>query len=185
MNWERELMSWGNGWWSSSFLDQVIPWVTHLGGQIGCLLFIVVSGILIRKRKFVYRLLLLYGIQSAILYGLKYLVGRQRPIFFLEIPSRISAGPGEILDPSFPSGHTLYAFMMATLLAFWFPRYKILFLIMAGLIGWTRIYLGLHYPTDVIAGGILGYVVTKLFLHWVDLKKPLSGEIGNSEILTP
>lgn len=50
MDWERELMSWGNGWWSSPFLDQVIPWITHLGGQIGCLFFIVVSGILIRRR---------------------------------------------------------------------------------------------------------------------------------------
>jgi undecaprenyl-diphosphatase len=169
MNWEREFMSWGNGCWSSSFLDHVIPWATHLGGQIGCLLFIVVIGILIRRKKLIFRLLLLYGIQSTILYGLKYLVGRQRPIFSLQILSRISAGPGEILDPSFPSGHTLYAFMMATLLAFWFPRYKIMFLIVACFIGWTRIYLGLHYPTDVIAGGILGYGVTKLALHRLDL----------------
>ena len=129
MNWE--LMSWGNGWWSSSFLDQVIPWLTHLGSLSHALLFIVLSSILIEKQRFVYRLLLLYGIQSAILYGLKYLVGRQRPVFFLEISSRISAGPGEILDPSFPSGHTLYAFMMATLLAHWFPRYKVVFLIVA------------------------------------------------------
>ena len=169
MKWELELMSWGNGWWSSSLLDQVIPWLTHLGSVVAVLLFTVSSSILSKSRKLFYRLLLLYGIQSAILYGLKFLVGRQRPVFFLEIPSKISGGPGEILDPSFPSGHTLYAFLMATLLAHWFPRYKIVFLIIAGMIGWTRIYLGLHYPTDVIAGGILGYGVTKLFLHWVDL----------------
>ena len=169
MKWELELMSWGNGWWSSSLLDQVIPWLTHLGSVVGVFLFIVSSSILSKSRKLFYRLLLLFGIQSAILYGLKFLVGRQRPVFFLEIPSKISMGPGEILDPSFPSGHTLCAFMMATLLAHWFPRHKIVFLVIAGLIGWTRIYLGLHYPTDVIAGGILGYGVTKLFLHRVDL----------------
>jgi len=58
-------------------------------------------------------------------------------------------------------------------------------LIVACFIGWTRIYLGLHYPTDVIAGGVLGYAVTKLFLQWVDLKKPLNKGLGNSEILTP
>jgi len=185
MSWERELMSWGDGWWSSPLLDQVIPWLTHLGSIVAVLLFIVSSSILSKSRNLFYRLLLLYGIQSVILYGLKYLVGRQRPIFFLELPSRISVGPGEILDPSFPSGHTLYAFMMATLLAFWFPRYKVVFLIVACFIGWTRIYLGLHYPTDVIAGGVLGYAVTKLFLHWVDLKKPLNKGLGNSEILTP
>ena len=76
MNWELELMSWGNGWWSSSLLDQVIPWLTHLGSVVAVLLFIVSSSILSKSRKLFYRLLLLYGIQSAILYGLKFLVGR-------------------------------------------------------------------------------------------------------------
>jgi undecaprenyl-diphosphatase len=84
--------------------------------------------------------------------------------------SKLSNGPGEILDPSFPSGHAIYAFMMATLLAYWFPRSQIIFFLLAGFIGWTRIYLGLHYPTDVIAGGLLGYGITRLFLHWVDLR---------------
>ena len=174
MNWELQFMKWGDRWWASSILDEALPWLTHLGSVVAVLLFIVSSSILSKSRKLFYRLLLLYGIQSAILYGLKFLVGRQRPVFFLEIPSKISGGPGEILDPSFPSGHTLYAFMMATLLAHWFPRHRIVFLIIAGMIGWTRIYLGLHYPTDVIVGGILGYGVTKLFLHWVDLKTLLN-----------
>jgi undecaprenyl-diphosphatase len=57
--------------------------------------------------------------------------------------------------------------MMATLLAFWFPRYRIIFFIIAGFIGWTRIYLGLHYPTDVVVGGFLGYGIARLFLHWI------------------
>jgi undecaprenyl-diphosphatase len=80
--------------------------------------------------------------------------------------SKLSKGPGEILDPSFPSAHSAFAFMMATLLANQFPRYRVIFFVVAGLIGWTRIYLGLHYPTDVIAGALLGYGITKLFLHY-------------------
>jgi membrane-associated phospholipid phosphatase len=60
--------------------------------------------------------------------------------------------------------------MMATLLATWFPRYRILFYIAAGFIGWTRIYLGLHFPTDVIAGGLLGYGITRLFLYRINLR---------------
>ena len=174
MNWELKFMEWGNRWWALSLLDQVVPWLTHLGSVVAVVLFIVSSSILSKSRKLFYRLLLLDGIQCAILYGLKFLVGRERPLILLDMPSKISMGPGEILDPSFPSGHTLYAFMMATLLAHWFPRYKIVFLIIAGMIGWIRIYLGLHYPTDVIVGGILGYGVTKLFLHWVDLKTLLN-----------
>jgi undecaprenyl-diphosphatase len=57
--------------------------------------------------------------------------------------------------------------MMATLLALWFPRYRIIFFIAAGFIGWTRIYLGVHYPTDVIAGALLGYGITRIFLQWI------------------
>lgn len=159
-------MEWANGWWSSPVLDHAIPWVTHLGSHVAVILFLIVCLISIKKRKTLLYLLLLYGIQSGVVYGLKFLINRKRPLVFLETLSKISQGPGEVLDPGFPSAHTLYAFMMATLLATWFPRYRIIFYIAAGFIGWTRIYLGLHFPTDVVVGGLLGYGITKLFLRW-------------------
>ena len=170
MNWELRFMEWANGWWSSPFLDRMIPWITHLGSQIAVVIFIIFSWILTKQRRVLGRLAILYGIQSGILYGLKFLIQRQRPLYFLEMASKLSKGPGEILDPSFPSGHAIYAFMMATLLAHWFPKFQIIFFLLAGFIGWTRIYLGLHYPTDVIVGGLLGYGITRLFVHWIDLR---------------
>jgi undecaprenyl-diphosphatase len=170
MTWELKFMEWANGRWSLPVLDQVIPWVTHLGSHVTVIIFLILCLIFMKKRKTLLYLLLLYGIQSGVVYGLKFLIQRKRPLVFLETLSKLSRGPGEVLDPSFPSAHTLYAFMMATLLAVWFPRYRIVFFIVAGFIGWTRIYLGLHYPTDVIAGGLLGYGITRLFLHWVDLR---------------
>jgi undecaprenyl-diphosphatase len=165
MAWELRFMEWGGEWWSSPFLDHVIPWITHLGSHVALLLFLIVSSLIIRRKKVILRLLLLYGIESGVLYGLKFLLQRPRPFHFLAAASKLSHGPGEILDPSFPSGHTVYAFMMATLLAYWFPRYRVLFFILAVFVGWTRIYLNLHYPTDVIAGGLLGYGITKIYLH--------------------
>jgi undecaprenyl-diphosphatase len=78
--------------------------------------------------------------------------------------SKHSISSGEILDPSFPSAHATFSFMMATLLANRFARYRVIFFIGAAFIAWTRIYLGLHYPTDVIAGGLLGYGIMKLYL---------------------
>ena len=59
---------------------------------------------------------------------------------------------------------------MATLLATWFPKYWFILFIVAGFIGWTRIYLGAHFPTEVVVGGLLGYGITRLFIHWIDLR---------------
>jgi undecaprenyl-diphosphatase len=158
-------MKWANGWWSSSFLNQILPWLTYFGSHFAVILFIILSWIITKQRKILRSLFFLYVIQSAIIYSLKFFVKRERPLFFLEMSSTLSRGPGEILDPSFPSAHATYSFMMATFLASWFPRFRLHFFILAGFIGWTRIYLGLHYPIDVIAGSILGYGITKFFLH--------------------
>ena len=169
MTWELKFMEWANGWWSSPVLDQVIPWVTHFGSHIAVIVFLILCFIFMRKKNTLLYILLLYGIQSGVVYGLKFLIQRKRPLVFLETLSKLSRGPGEVLDPSFPSAHTLYAFMMATLLAVWFPRYRVIFYIVAGFIGWTRIYLGVHYPTDVLAGALLGYGITRLFLYRMNL----------------
>jgi undecaprenyl-diphosphatase len=166
MAWELKFMRWADGWWSSPVLDNVLPWLTYLGSHCAVILFIILSWIITKQRKVLRHLVLLYAIQSAVIYGLKFLIQRPRPLLFLDMASKLSKGTGEILDPSFPSAHAAFSFMMATLLALWLPRYRIIFFIVAGFIGWTRIYLGLHYPTDVIAGAILGYGITKLFLQY-------------------
>ena len=172
MIWELKFMRWANEWWSSPVLDHALPWLTYLGSHFALILFIILGWIITKQRKVLRRLILLYAVQSAVIYGFKFLIRRQRPFLFLEMASKLSKGPGEILDPSFPSAHAAFSFMMATLLSQWFPRYRIFFYIVAGFIGWTRIYLGLHYPTDVIAGALLGYGITKLFLKIFTLTNP-------------
>jgi undecaprenyl-diphosphatase len=166
MAWELNFMRWANGWWNSSVLDQILPWLTYLGSHFAVIFFILLTWILTKQRKILRHLILLYAVQSAVIYGLKFLIQRQRPFLFLKMASKLSRGPEEIIDPSFPSAHAALSFMMATLLAHWFPRYRILFFLAAAFIGWTRIYLGVHYPTDVIAGALLGYACTKLLLHY-------------------
>ncbi len=162
-------MRWADGWWSSPVLDHALPWLTYLGSHYAFILFIIISWIITKQRKVLRYLVLLYAIQSAVIYSLKFLIQRQRPFLFLEMASKLSKGPGEILDPSFPSAHADFSFMMATLLAAWFPRYRILFFIVAGFVSWTRIYLGVHYPTDGIVGALLGYGITKVFLQYLTL----------------
>jgi undecaprenyl-diphosphatase len=60
---------------------------------------------------------------------------------------------------SFPSGHTATSFACATILAAYVPRLRVPFFLLAALIGLSRIYNGMHYPSDVLAGAILGVLV--------------------------
>ncbi|HUQ23132.1 MAG TPA: phosphatase PAP2 family protein [Gaiellaceae bacterium] len=60
---------------------------------------------------------------------------------------------------SFPSGHTSTSFACATVLALYVPRLRVPFFVLATLIGLSRIYNAMHYPSDVLAGAILGTFV--------------------------
>ncbi|MEC8880451.1 MAG: phosphatase PAP2 family protein [Pseudomonadota bacterium] len=57
---------------------------------------------------------------------------------------------------SFPSGHTAAAFVMATLLGIFYPVVATLALAFALLVGLSRVLLGVHYPSDIAAGALLG-----------------------------
>lgn len=86
--------------------------------------------------------------------ALKNIVGRTRPYDMIEGLVPLVVRPR---DYSFPSGHTASSFAAAWVLYRQFPkRFGILALVLAGLIGVSRLYVGVHYPTDVLVGLISG-----------------------------
>ena len=87
---------------------------------------------------------------GVLVWGIKEIIGRKRPL------------DEEVGNPAFPSGHTAYAFAGATLLGNRYPKLRIPLYIGAGLVGITRIYLGRHYASDVIAGAAVGTITGAL-----------------------
>jgi undecaprenyl-diphosphatase len=87
---------------------------------------------------------------------LKSAIGRARP--FVGDP-RVHPSIGLPHDPSMPSGHAMNAFTGAVLLAAVVPRARWAFIALAAAIALSRVYLGVHFPSDVIAGAILGAAI--------------------------
>ena len=97
------------------------------------------------------------GAEAALCEGLvKHLVRRARPYTVIEELRLIIA---EQSTWSFPSGHAAASFACAFILARFFPKRGKLAYIPAAIIALSRIYVGVHYPTDVIAGAVFGTLV--------------------------
>jgi undecaprenyl-diphosphatase len=104
-----------------------------------------------------------FAIELSLYYLVKKNVRRPRPFRKIEGISCLIVPPDEF---SFPSGHTGAAFLMATLISLAFPALCLPVMIWAALVGFSRVYLGVHYPTDVLAGMALGLFSAQIGL-WV------------------
>jgi undecaprenyl-diphosphatase len=92
---------------------------------------------------------------------LKKLLKRNRPFTVLTFCQSALKPSDEF---SMPSGHTAAAFLMAGVIAFCFPSLSLVAYIWATLIGLSRVFLGVHYPTDIVAGAVLGYTCAAISL---------------------
>jgi len=88
--------------------------------------------------------------------GLKAATQIERPPLRYAHPDALVALPR---GSSFPSGHTSTSFACATVLSFFVPRAAPAFYLLALAIGFSRIYVGVHWPLDVLGGAILGVAV--------------------------
>jgi undecaprenyl-diphosphatase len=92
---------------------------------------------------------------------LKPLVGRIRPCNALPPESvRLLVGGSHAF--SFPSAHASNSFAMATVVAWRFPKFALVAFFVAVLVAYSRVYVGVHYPFDVLAGALLGLLIGKV-----------------------
>ena len=143
------------------YLDIIMPIVT-LTGNLGTIWFIIAIFLIFDKT---YRLIgnsiiLTLFIGTIVGEGIiKHIVRRTRPCNKNFEVNRHTPKP---ISYSFPSGHTLSSFAAAEMLSLYFVQYRLLFMSIAFLIALSRLYLYVHYPTDVIAGFVIGVLCSKI-----------------------
>ncbi|HDD05013.1 MAG TPA: phosphatase PAP2 family protein [Candidatus Aenigmarchaeota archaeon] len=107
----------------------------------------------INKERRTYLVFLALLVNGLVVASMKLLIARPRPFY----------GSWES-SYSFPSGHASNAFLLATFYSQLFPKRKKSSYLIASLVAFSRVYLGTHYLTDVLAGALIGYVVAIIFI---------------------
>ena len=147
---------------TNEILDLIMLAFTFLG--ISYVIVLVCVPLWFRgKRDSAFDMVVLVILVTIIAEAVKLVVDRPRPGIDLDGVNTIVSATG----PAFPSGHATRAFAVATLLFFVDQkRYGPAALAIATLIAISRVYLGVHWPTDILAGAILGSVTAVAFVSF-------------------
>jgi len=137
---------------------------TTAGGRVGGTLLVLALLLVVRhqRRRLALTLVLGFSVQTGVTEVLKHLTGRPRPA---EFDNRtIFFGPAYDYH-SFPSGHASFAFLIATIVAAYYPRWRWVAYAAATVVALGRVMLDRHFLSDVMVGGLIGYFAACIFLR--------------------
>lgn len=158
MNIDWSILHWIHNNLSCGFLDAVLPLITHLGDK-GIVWILAALGLICTKKYRRQGFFLLAALAAGVLVGnvfLKNWVARPRPCWLDHSVRLLIARPS---DYSFPSGHTLSSVIGATVLTLTNRKFGWAAIPLAALIAFSRLYLYVHFPSDVLGGALIGLVL--------------------------
>lgn len=163
---ERRIFRWVNRRLRRTWLDKLLGTLTHLGGATaaitGSVLFALLAGPGWSRIGWIaVASLIASHLPVAVL---KRAYRRLRP-YQIWPDTHMATKP--LVDHSFPSGHTTAIFSVLVPFVLAQPMFGTLLLPLAGLVGLSRIYLGLHYPSDVLAGATVGSGTAACMYAWL------------------
>jgi undecaprenyl-diphosphatase len=143
--------------------DTIFVWLSRAGssGLVWVVIGLAVA-IVYRRYQLFGIVLLTVLIADTTNYLLKDVFDRERPNVRYAEPEPLMRAPQ---SDSFPSGHAATSFAAATVIAAAAPRLRIPLYVLAALVAWSRVYVGVHYPLDVIGGAIYGTLLGLLLVR--------------------
>jgi len=156
------------------FLDEVFSGITFISSEI--IIFFFLTSLFLwqeHKRKWILPLWLTLGASAILSFILKFAIQRLRPFQqdLVSIPEMLMSKSYEIWNFSFPSFQAMLVFCALPILSKEFPKIKWAWIVFAFLVAFSRVYFGLHFLSDVIIGGILGYLIGMLVIKLENKKK--------------
>jgi undecaprenyl-diphosphatase len=152
------VLHWIHNTLTCTFLDYLMPKITELGN--GGMIWILVGFVLIATKRYRrYGIILIIGLVLGVIVGnvfLKNLIARSRPCWIDHSVTLLIANPS---DYSFPSGHTLASVIAATILTLSKKKFGYIAIPLATLIAFSRLYLYVHFPSDILGAAFIGVTI--------------------------